>query len=286
MKRLVYPLIILSMLMFACTISTTPIPPVATVPPVDTVPPVATVPPVDTVQPVDTVAPVATVPSVTTNVICNELSIYLDPALGSGYNCETVSASPEGIEIYPQYTKLTLQGYPLSGKFFEPSISVLPVQGYSDLLPDFVPGQVTNLHILIQGGAIGDTLPFLPIFNAAQVFHAQYMAFPFASGHGIRYLTEYAQFYDPVNNNDLFYTYQGLTSDDKYWVSAVLPINNPILPADAVTPPGGVSWEQFSSNFDTYIADMINQLNAQTSESYTPSLAALDALVTSITIQP
>ena len=110
--------------------------------------------------------------------------------------------------------------------------------------------------------------------------------FPFASGSGIRYLTEYAQYYAPVNNTDLFYTYQGLTGDGKYWISAILPINNPILPADAVNPPGGMSWEEFTANYQTYMADMINQLNSQTSESYSPNLAALDALVASITIQP
>ncbi|HEX7541208.1 MAG TPA: hypothetical protein VF352_03680, partial [Anaerolineales bacterium] len=141
-------------------------------------------------------------------------------------------------------------------------------------------------HALIGGGATGDTLPLLPSFNAAQIFHAQYQVLPFASGGGIRYLTEYAQYYAPVNNNDLFYTYQGLTSDGKYWVSAILPINNPILPANAVNPPGGLSWDEFNNNYGPYITDMIDQLNSQTSGSYTPTLAALDALVTSITIQP
>ncbi|HEY5269147.1 MAG TPA: hypothetical protein VII97_02340 [Anaerolineales bacterium] len=269
MKRLFYSVAMLSILMFACSIPSTVVPTVATQPPEVTNTPVVT----------EATAPV-------TNVTCNELALYLDPALASGYNCETVPESAEGMEINPQYTKLTLQGYVLSGKFFTPHISVFPVQRYNELLPDFVPGRVSDLQALIGGGAAGDTLPLLPSFNAAQIFHAQYQEVPFMSGSGIRFLAEYAQYFAPVNNNDLFYTYQGLTSDGKYWVSVILPINNPILPANGDNPPGGLSWDEFNNNYGPYITDMVSQLNSQTSGSYTPALAALDALVGSITIQP
>ena len=56
---------------------------------------------------------------------------------------------------------------------------------------------------------------------------------PFVSGIGVRFLTEYAQYFVPVNNHDLFYTYQGLTNDGQYWISVILPINHPDLPANA-----------------------------------------------------
>jgi len=286
MKRLIYSIASLSILLFACNISKIDTPTVASVPPGDTAPPVATVPPVITEPPVPTTSPVLTVSPTITNLTCNELSLFLDPALASGTTCETIPESTEGMEIYPQYTNLSLQEYVLSGKFFEAHISVFPVQRYNELIADLIPSHISELQALTGGGAAGDPLPFLPTFNAGQVFHAQVLALPFVSGGGIRYLTEYAQYFAPVNNTDLFYTYQGLTSDGIYWVSAILPINNPILPADAINPPGGMSWEAFSNNFEPYITDMINQLNSQPSGSYTPNLATLDALVSSITIQP
>ena len=286
MKRLVNLLTILSILMFACNISTTATQPAATSLPALTVPPVATVPSVVTKTIVNTVAPEVTATPHPTNLTCNELSLYLDPTLASGYKCETVAESAEGIEIAPQYTRVTLEGYVLSGKFFEPHIVVLPLQRYKELLPDLVPGRVSDLQSLINGGPTGDPLPFLPTFNAAQIFHAQYLTRSFTSGGGIRYLTEYAQYLAPINNNDLFYTFQGLTNDGKYWVAGILPINNPILPANADTIPGGMSMEDFNNNFASYVTDMINQMNLQASESYTPSLATLDTLVASITIQP
>jgi hypothetical protein len=198
------------------------------------------------------------------------------------------------MEVNPQYTKLTLQGYVLSGKFFEPKIAVYPVQRFTEILPDFVPGFVSSLQALTGGGPApvfagtfdSPHLPFLPVFNAGQVFFAGYQVVPFVSGGGIRFITEIAQYNAPINNNDLFYTYQGLTSDGQNWFSAILPINNPILPASADPLPGGASFEDFSNNYEPYITDMVNQLNALAPESYIPTFTALDALVASITIQP
>lgn len=287
MKRLFYSIAMLSVLMFACSIPSIPTLPVTTLSPVATSSPVTTNTPIITNTPITTNTLVPTEPATqASNVSCNELAFYLDPALASGYNCETIPESTDAMEVTPQYTKITLQGYVLSDKFFEANLSIFPVQRYTELQPENIPGMVSDLQTLIGGGAAGDTLPLLPIFNAAQIFHAQYQAVPFVSGGGIRYITLYAQYFAPINNHDLFYAYQGLTSDGLYWVSAILPINNPILPDNGDNPPGGLSWDEFSSNYTPYLTDITSQLNSQTSNSFTPTLAALDALVGSITIQP
>jgi hypothetical protein len=47
-----------------------------------------------------------------------------------------------------------------------------------------------------------------------------------------------------------------------------------------------MTWEQFSDNYDVYLPDMISQLESQLPDSFTPTLTALDALVSSISIQP
>ena len=162
-----------------------------------------------------------------------------------------------GFAVNPQYTEISLTGYLLSDRFFTPHIDVYPVQRFSELLPDVIPPKLAALQALIAGGPTGSKgLPFLPNFNAGQEFFAKYQVIPFVSGNGIRYLTQYSQFTDPINNHELFYTYQGLTSDGKYWISAILPISNPILPADGKNPPNGQSWDDFSNNFPTYIADI------------------------------
>ncbi|MBN2386855.1 MAG: hypothetical protein JXB85_07520 [Anaerolineales bacterium] len=270
MKKTLPLLIVLVLVTLACNTPT----PVVTTPP-----PIVTEPPVTTEAPVITAAPPV-------NVTCNEISIYLDPGVAAGYTCETVPESTMEMEIRPEYTKLTLQGYALSDRFFVPHISVFPVQGYTDLLPDFVPGRVAELQGLLAGTPPGDSLPFLPVFNAAQTFHAQYQVVPFVDGSGIRFLTLYAQYFAPINNHDLFYTYQALTADGQYWISAILPVSHPTLPENADNPPGGLTWEEFSNNYVPYITDLTSSLNAQDPASFAPSLALLDALAASITIQP
>lgn len=288
MKRIAYSLTILSLVIFGCTIPFIPTPtplPTATLAPTQ----VAT----STATPTLTGLPTATATFTNegpnfplNNAFCDKLSVYLDPALASSTTCEIIPASQE-MEVYPQYARLTLNGYPLQDKFFSASISFFSVQDYTAMLPDHIPGLVNGLNELISGGLPGtSSLPFLPIFNAAQTFHSNYAQLPFLSGNGIRFLTLFAQYAAPINNHDLFYTYQGLTSDGKYWVSAILPVTHPILPADAANPPGGLTWEQLANNYPAYLSDMTAQLEAQTPDSFTPSLLALDGMLSTITMQP
>ena len=298
MKRLVYSLAILSILLFACNISTPVTPPVvipASV--VSETPTVTEILPMTETPTVTETSTAAETPTVTetpvpqTNINCYELSLFLEPALASGFSCqavpETGGPNNPGLEVNPEYTELSLSGYVLSGRFFTPKISVYPVQRFSELLPDALPPKVAALQALIGGGPTGDKgLPFLPNFNAGQEFFAQYKVTSFGSGNGIRYLTQYSQYFDPINNHEMFYTFQGLTSNGKYWISAILPISNPILPADGNNPPNGQSWDDFGNNYPKYIADLTTQLNSQVSENYSPAITMLDALVASIRIKP
>ena len=72
-------------------------------------------------------------------------------------------------------------------------------------------------------------MPFLPLFNAAQVMHTHLQYLDFKNGQGLRYLTEFDQGIIPINNYELIYTYQGLTGDGKYYVAAVLPVNQRVI---------------------------------------------------------
>jgi hypothetical protein len=279
MRRLIACLFVFSLATFACNIpgSTTPSP--GTQAPVNTAPVPTLQPPAAT----DTQGPPPT------NATCGPLSLYLDPAIATSYDCQTI---PEAADlemppfgINPQYSKLTLAGYPLADRFMTPHIDVFPVQRYHELLPDLVDPRVAALQALTGGGAPGAaTLPLLPIFNAAQMFYAQYAVVPFQNGSGIRYVTMYGQAYYPANNHDVFFSFQGLTSDGLYWISLILPISHPSLPENGDNPPGG--YEEFNKNAEAYFVQIATQLNGQPPESFAPSITALDALILSITIQP
>ena len=114
-------------------------------------------------------------------------------------------------------------------------------------------------------------------------------AINFQSGSGIRFLTDYAQYRATINNHDLFYLFEGLTRDSKYYVIVILPITAPILAEtdkpDAVIPAGGVSVPA-SGPTEAYYSEITDKLNELTVTDFKPALADLDALVKSIIVKP
>ena len=66
---------------------------------------------------------------------CGGVSFMIPNGLASGTASETVAAVTDQTgapwEVSPAYTRCTLQGYPLQGKFFKPQIMVYPAQDYA-----------------------------------------------------------------------------------------------------------------------------------------------------------
>jgi hypothetical protein len=193
-------------------------------------------------------------------------------------------------EIHPAYTKFTLQDYPLQGRFFEPQIHVYPVREYAQM-NDGAAMIISNLQMLMnsQGTPLPDHLPFLPPFNAEQVLYAQEKSLQFQNGVGMRFLTQYGQAPDPINNHELFYTYQGMTDEGTYYISAILPVSATFLPEngnpDSPLPPDGVpfDWENFN-NLGIYLDQARGKLNAADSNTFTPSLSRLDEMLQSLLV--
>lgn len=252
---------------------------------------VGTIRPGETVKPGGTLGPTAkaTLPAAT-NTSCKELSFFLNPDLASKIKCETVpesgGADAMPFNTYPQYTKVSLVGYPLTGRMMQPVISVFPVQRFIELLPDVVNPDVSALQALIAGGAPGtNDLPILPVQNAHQLFLAQYAVLQFQSGSGVGYITQYAQAYVPINNHELFFSFQGMTTDGKYWISIILAISHPSLWENEGDPSNTI-WTTINDNPDAYYSQMAADLNEKLPRSFVPTILLLDTLIKSISIQP
>jgi hypothetical protein len=185
-------------------------------------------------------------------------------------------------EVMPQYTLLTLSGYPTSDHLLKTQIFVFPVEGL--MLNESAGGVVGSLQALLQSQQAGEAIPYLPFYNAAQVMHTQVSYLDFKDGRGVRYLTQFDQAPLPINNYELHYTFQGLTSDGKYYVAAVLPVNLPALPMDASVdlenPPAN-----FMEDFPAYLSDMVNMIGGQPASAFTPDLNTLDAMIMSLEIK-
>jgi len=208
-------------------------------------------------------------------------------SIASGFQSETVAAVPASDsapfwEVLPEYTLATLQDYPISNHLMQPQIFIYPAKELGEVNEGA--GQiVASLQNLIQSPQEIPNMPFLPLFNAAQVMHAQVQYLDFKNGQGLRYLTEFDQGIIPINNYELIYTYQGLTSDGKYYVAAVLPVTHPSLPAD--TNVTGQETPEFTTDFPAYLANVVNTLNPQAADTFTPDLTQLDAFMSSLEVK-
>jgi len=82
-----------------------------------------------------------------------------------------------------------------------------------------------------------------------------------------------------VDDYDIFYTYQGLSADGQYYISAVLPINSSLLSDDELTQ---AELETVAIDYEAYLTSMTDTLREDNGASLTPTLAALDTMMMSL----
>lgn len=265
-----------ALLLSACTVTSEPPLPTST-----PEPPVVIDP---TPAPTQTSAPQPTPPA---EVETGAPAVTFDlGSVTSRFTTEIVPAVPLNPEnswwvTLPEYTLVTLQDYPASQNLRAAQIFVFPAAEL--FVNDAAQLALTDLQALLTSQQVGETLPYLPLYNEAQVFTAQVEFMDFTTGRGVRYLTMYGQGIAPVNNASLLYTYQGLTSDGKYYVAVVLPVTLPGLPADGSL--GGDLPANFIEDYNQYKVDILDVLNQSPAGDYVPSLADLDALVQSLEVK-
>jgi hypothetical protein len=230
------------------------------------------------------------------------VTFNLPLGLASGAQVEVVpvTSPEETMQVWPQYLKFTLQGYNLPNTLYAPQILVFPVAEYQRMSNNPVASQydaqtmVANLQeilttrqiagwkavIPMEGMNQGNYLPVLPDQHAAQVFHTQEKLLTFQGGSGLRYVTAFSQAHYPAVGPELLYAFQGLTSDGKYYISVLLPLQQPNLAPMPTT-------AENDANYPAYISSTVATLSQPEGEGvnpFAPSLAALDRLAQSITV--
>jgi hypothetical protein len=192
-------------------------------------------------------------------------------------------------EIAPTHLRFTLSGYQLQGRFSEPQIFVYPADEYAQVNSN-ANEQMGRIKKALSGSPLlKETLPNVPFFNAEHIIAANIQLINFQNGGGVRELTQYDQYPAPINNRELFYHFEGLTTDGKYYVIAVLPITAPILAEDekpeSSVPTGGIPIPADTGPNDVYYVSISQKLNALSPAQYTPSLNTLDMLIQSILVK-
>lgn len=192
-----------------------------------------------------------------------------------------------------------------SSAFFNPEIHIYPISGYEKSLAVSkeqvrqLEEDVQKLRKILDGRPqfLTGEIPFLPYgVDATQAFHAHVSYVDFKNGAGIIFLTQYNIEPSLINNQGLFYTFQGLTNDGKYYVSATFPVSAPFLPKDftedqfeGYTLPTD-SWGKDSGSNDqryrAYLKDVALRLEALPPDQYEPDLTLFNEVVSSLEVAP
>ena len=187
-------------------------------------------------------------------------------------------------EIGPEYTQIDFFNYQSSGDtFHQPRLLIYPADQYAQMNP-IAADNIANLKLTLstlETPSSDEILPFLPMWNAGQVFHANFAFLDFQNGSGIRYLTQYGQDVYPINNYSLFYTFQGLTSDERFYIAAIFPVSTPVLP----DPETMELDQQFYDTYLQYIEETKFLLETQPLDTFSPNLNTLDLLIESLRIE-
>jgi hypothetical protein len=164
-----------------------------------------------------------------------------------------------------------------------PQILIYPTQTFSRM-SEVAGGRIEELRALLEARPpiAENEIPLLPRINAAQVFHVQVKYLDFQNGSGVRFITHYSQDVSPITNQNIFYTFQGLTDDGAYYVAAYFPI----AATGLSNKPGVEDPETFNAQYQDYLAETIGYLNGLTSHELEPDLGLLDNLIQSLVVDP
>ncbi len=226
------------------------------------------------------------------------ISFMIPEGVASGGTSKVVpAASAEQVGKFsaaPEYTQLTLNDYKSSGSFGMLQVNIYPAQEYAKV-NTYASECIDRLQAVLADKSFATKpYPGIPfILGGGPMFMAQTKLLNFNSGTGVRAVTQYGELPGQVTNRGVFYNFQGLTSDGKYYIVAVLPIGAPYLaydsnatppqPADALPFPTGDNLD--SKVYDDYYKAITDKLNATDPNVFEPSLNQLDNLFQSITVK-
>ncbi len=216
----------------------------------------------------------------------DDISFYYTSALTTKVTARKVDAVTDvNNPATPRMVLFEFDNYPTISRI-KPRISVFAVQDIKDLGGVTAVKQLQSLDNLIgtQVPNPRGVFPALLTEPANQLIRAGLRYVNFQNGAGIRYLAEYGEQAWPVDTTLLFYTYQGITADGAYYVSAVLPVSHPGLEGDNGFAELSANPTTFQANYPAYVDYVQKQLNTEPPNAFTPNLASLDAMMKSLSI--
>jgi hypothetical protein len=208
------------------------------------------------------------------------------PGLGFTAQANTKPAQLEpDVWAEPEHLELLFNGYPLVDTRLTPHLGVYDAGDFRAVNPNAGDMLDQLQELLGEQPAAPETIPLLPMFNAAQMITTDVEYIEFEGGSGVRFVTQYGQAVWPINNYDLFYAFTGLSTDGSRLVTAIMPVANQALPDDAEEVIAG-DMDEFMQGYESYIESIQALLDSAPPGSFTPNLDLLDGMMRSIQLTP
>ena len=147
-------------------------------------------------------------------------------------------------------------------------------------------GQIDTLKRILRRRStrLADPVPVMPPVNAAQVFRSRVKYLKFNGGSGVRFLTAYVQDTMPLTSADLFYTFQGVSDDGKYYVSAFMPLRTAAL-TESQDKVESKEVDEAKNRFDAYLRRITTTLDRQKADGFAPNVDSLDTVIQSLQVR-
>jgi heat shock protein HslJ len=171
----------------------------------------------------------------------------------------------------------------------DPIIYIIPVDAYEQLWNeagnDNVSQSIVSLREILRDKP--EPIPAVPILPYERLLgtsdiqvQAEYL--DIRMGTGVRFVTRFSQGSNPVTSDtpQLFYTFQGFSSDGVYLITFFYPVTTDELPTS-----GNVSEEEqqrVDSDLEAYLEEKTTELNNLSSSDWDPDLNILDAVIFSL----
>ncbi len=140
---------------------------------------------------------------------------------------------------------------------------------------------------------VKNQIPFIPFWDGSQTFLSKVKNFPFKSGRGIFFLTQFDIETSMINNDGLTYYFEGITSDEKFYILARFPVGVSFLPLGhtekfegyVVPERGFIKTDEELKEYKKYISKLSTRLENLPSDKYEPNLKYLEEIISSLKIE-
>ena len=202
--------------------------------------------------------------------------------------------------VAPRHVTFTFE---LRKRYNEAHVTVYPVKEFIEIMAADKEEQrrtrqrFDDLRRVLQNKdlRIDDEIPFIPFREGGQEILAKVKLAEFQDGKGIFFVTHWAFEAGLISNELLYYVFEGLTDDGRYYVVAEMPTYAPFLPMTSRDEFEGFTIQDLYDSYknpenkgkshNALRSSITGRLDAMEVTDYSPSLHHLEELISSLEIK-